>query len=171
VYLDILSGTDHKSSARAVVHLTADLDTLAGLSSHPGELNGFSPVISDIAQQVALDHPDAEWQYAITDAETGEHLHSGVTRRRPTATDRRQIESRDRSCSFPGCRVSSADCDIDHITPYSKRGATCPCNNATACRHGHRLKDHGWRYELLRSGIYEWISPFGHTHTTWKPPP
>jgi hypothetical protein len=171
VYLDILSGTVHKSSARAVVHLAVDLDTVAGLSSHPGELNGFSPVISDIAQQFALDHSDAEWQYTITDAETGEQLHSGVTRRRPTATDRRQIESRDRSCSFPGCRAPSADCDIDHITPYSEGGATCPCNNATACRHDHRLKDYGWRYERLRSGIYEWISPFGHTYTTWEPPP
>ena len=87
VYLDILNGEDHKSSARAVVHLTADLDTLAGLSSHPGELNGFSPVISDIARQVALDQPDTEWQYTITDKATGEHLHSGVAaggRPRPT---------------------------------------------------------------------------------------
>ncbi len=170
-YLDILNGKEHKSSGRAVVHLTADLDTLAGLSSHAGELNGFSPVISDIARQVAFDQPDAEWQYTITDTATGEHLHSGVTRRRPTASDRRHIQSRDRSCSFPGCRMPSADCDIDHTTPYSEGGATCPCNNATACRHDHRLKDFGWTYGRLRSGIYEWTSPFGHTYTTWKPPP
>jgi hypothetical protein len=171
VYLDLLNGTDHRSNSGAVVHLTADLDTLAGLSSHPGELNGFSPVISDIARQVALDQPNAEWRYTITDTATGEHLHTGVTRNRPTASDRRHIELRDRHCSFPGCRMPSADCDIDHTTPYSEGGATCPCNSATVCRHDHRLKDYGWSYQRLRSGIYEWTSPFGHTYTTWKPPP
>ena len=171
VYLDLLSGREYKSSDRAVVHLTADLDTLAGLSDHPGDLDGFAPVISDIARQVALDQQDAEWTYTVTDPETGEHLHSGTTRRRPTASQRRQIESRDRYCSFPGCRMPSSDCDIDHTIAYSEGGATCPCNNAAACRHDHILKEYGWTYVRLADGSYHWRSPLGHAYTTWRAPP
>jgi hypothetical protein len=171
VYLDLLNGKEYKASGRAVVHLTADLDTLAGLTNHPGELNGFAPVISDIARQVAADQPDAEWRYTVTDPATGEHLHTGMTRRRPNASQRRHIEARDRSCSFPGCRMPSTDCDIDHTTAYSDGGATCPCNNAPGCRHDHILKDFGWTYERLPNGMYTWTSPFGHRYTTWRPPP
>ena len=89
VYLDLLEGTEYKSGGRAVVHLTVDLDTLAGLASHPGDLDGFAPVISDIARQVALDQSDAEWRYTVTNPASGEHVHSGVTRRRPTASQQR----------------------------------------------------------------------------------
>ena len=172
VYLDLLNGKDSKiKGPKAVVHLTADLDTLAGLTEHPGDLNGFAPVISDVARQVAADHEDAEWRYTITDTETGQHLHDGVTRRRPTASQQRHIESRDRACVFPGCRMPSTDCDIDHTIPYSEGGATCPCNNAPACRHDHRLRDQGWTYQRLGDGRYQWTSPLGHKYTTWRAPP
>lgn len=171
VYMDLLQGTEHKNNGKSVIHLTADLDTLAGLTDHPGDLNGFAPVISDIARQIAQGHDDAQWRYTITDTETGQHLHEGITRRRPTASQRRHIEARDRTCIFPGCRMPSVDCDIDHTTPYSEGGATCPCNNAPGCRHDHRLKDHGWTYVRLADGRYRWTSPLGHAYTTWKPPP
>jgi hypothetical protein len=172
VYLDLLNGKGYRTKGtRAVVHLTADLDTLAGLSDHPGDLNGFGPVIADIARQVAADQDGAEWRYTIVDTETGRHLHNGVTRRRPTASQRRHIESRDRTCVFPGCRMPSTDCDIDHTEPYSEGGATCLCNNAPACRHDHRLKDHGWTYVRIPNGLYQWTSPLGHTYTTWRAPP
>ncbi|GMR01770.1 MAG: HNH endonuclease signature motif containing protein [Acidimicrobiia bacterium] len=171
VYLDLLQGAGHKTNGRAVVHLTADLDTLAGLAEHPGDLNGFAPVIADIARQVAADNEVGEWRFTITDTETGRHLHDGITRRRPTVSQRRHIESRDRMCVFPGCRMPSTDCDIDHTIPYSEGGATCPCNTAPACRHDHRLKDQGWTYKRLPDGRYQWKSPLGHTYTTWKPPP
>ncbi len=174
VYTDLLSGKDYKTrGSRAVVHLTADLDTLAGLTEHPGDLNGFAPVISDIAQQITQDHRngDAEWRYTITDTETGQHLHDGVTRRRPTTAQRRHIESSDHTCVFPGCRMPSTDCDIDHTIPFSEGGATCPCNNAPACRHDHRLKDHRWSYVRLDDGRYQWTSPLGHTYITWRAPP
>lgn len=171
VYIDLLNGKDYRTDGGAVIHLTADLDTLAGLTDHPGELNGFAPVISDIARQIAVDQDDAEWRFTVTDTKTGRHLHDGVTRRRPTASQRRNIEARDRTCIFPGCRMPSVDCDIDHTTPFSEGGATCPCNNAPGCRHDHRLKDHGWTYVRLPDGRYQWTSPLGHTYTTWKPPP
>jgi len=173
VYLDLLNGKEYRASDKTVVHLAADLDTLAGLSEHPGDLNGFAPVISDIARQVAQDHSDGdgEWRYTITDTKTGQHFCDGITRRRPTTAQRRHIQSRNRTCVFPGCRMPSVDCDIDHTVAFSDGGATCPCNNAPACRHDHRLKDHGWTYVRLRNGRYQWTSPLGHEYNAWKPPP
>jgi hypothetical protein len=59
VYLDLLQGTGYHTKGAGLVHMTADLDTLTGLTEHPGDLNGFTPVISGIARQVATDQPDS----------------------------------------------------------------------------------------------------------------
>jgi len=116
VYLDLLQGTNYTTKTTGVVHMTVDLDTLTGLTEHPGELNGFTPVISDIARQVALDQPDSEWRYTITDTESGQPVTTGITRRRPTTSQRREVEARDSHCVFPGCRMPATDCDLDHTT-------------------------------------------------------
>ncbi len=171
IYLDLLQGKQHKTTGNSVIQMTVDLDTLAALTEHPGDLAGFGPVISDIARQVVEEHPDAQWRWLITDTETGQHLCDGITRRRPSASQKRTIQARDRTCSFPGCRMPGIDCDIDHIKEFADGGPTCPCNNALDCRHDHQLKDYGWTYQRLPKGRYQWTSPFGHTYTTWKPPP
>jgi hypothetical protein len=171
VYLDLLQGTDHTTKARGVVHMTVDLDTLTGLTEHPGELNGFTPVISDIARQIAEDQPDSEWRYTITDTETGQPVVSGITRRRPTASQRRHVETRDRTCVFPGCRMPATDCDLDHTTTWAEGGETTPDNLATLCRSDHRLKHNGWTHKKLPNGANQWTSPLGHTYITWKDPP
>ena len=54
VFLDLLQGRSVGSGAdRGTVDITVDLGVLAGLSEAPGELNGYGPVIADIARQVA----------------------------------------------------------------------------------------------------------------------
>src|SRR5680860_1464268 len=63
VYLDLLAGKKRQASSAGVVDIRVDLDTLAALTEHPGELAGYGPVISDIARQAAEDQPDAEWRY------------------------------------------------------------------------------------------------------------
>lgn len=171
VYMDILQGKTHKSRSRGVVHLTADLDTLAGLTDHPGELNGFAPVISDIARQVAEEQPDAEWRYTITDTETGDPLHTGTTRRRPTAAQRRRIESRIGTCVYPGCRMPATDSDLDHTTSWAEGGPTDDHNLAPLCRNDHCLKHNGWTYKVRDDGAFVWTSPFGHTYLTERAPP
>ena len=171
VYLDILQGTDKAKRERGVVHMTVDLDTLTGLTEHPGDLNGFAPVISDIARQVADDQPDAEWRYTITDTQTGQPIASGITSRRPTASQRREVETRDRTCIFPGCRMPATDCDLDHTTTWEEGGPTTPDNLATLCRTDHQLRHNGWSYTTLPNGATEWTSPLGHTYITWKDPP
>lgn len=171
IYLDLLQGTGHTTQPKGVVHMTVDLDTLTGLAEHPGDLNGFTPVISDIARQIADDQPDAQWRYTVADTQTGHTLRSGITRRRPTASQRREVEARDTTCVFPGCRMPATDCDLDHTTTWAENGPTAPDNLATLCRHHHLLRHNGWSYTTLPNGSNQWTSPLGHTYTSWKDPP
>ena len=171
VYLDLLQGTQHGARARGVVHMKVDLDTLAHLTEHPGELEGFAPVVADIARQVAQDQTDAQWRYTVTDTQTGQPIHTGTTRRRPTASQRRSVEARDTHCVFPGCRTPASDCDLDHTTSWAENGATHPSNLGSLCRSDHLLKHSGWTYQALPDGRYQWTSPLGHTYITAPDPP
>jgi len=175
VYLDLLAGrpVDGADTARAVVDIRVDLDTLAALTDHPGELAGYGPVISDVARRAAEDQTDGEWRYTITDPETGMPVASGVTRRRPTTTQRRMVETRDPVCVFPGCRMPADRCDLDHIVPWSEGGDTTTSQLAPLCRHDHDTIRHraGWKYRRLEDGRYQWTSRTGHTYTTSGTPP
>ncbi|MFC0223885.1 HNH endonuclease signature motif containing protein [Nocardioides zeicaulis] len=85
---------------------------------------------------------------------------------------REQVVQRDRTCVFPWCTRPARACDLDHIEPYDHHaaaegrpqpGPTATSNLAPLCRGHHRLKTHtAWRYEHLRPGAFEWISPHGH---------
>jgi hypothetical protein len=176
VLVDLLNGTNTGKRTRSrgggVVELRVDLETLTGLVEDPGELAGYGPVIADIARQVTNNQADGEWRYTITDPNTGQPVANGVTRRRPTTTQRRHVETRDRTCAFPGCRAPATDCDLDHRTPHSQGGPTCVTNLAPLCRHHHILHHrHQWTYQPIEGGDYQWTSPLGHTYTTSGTPP
>ncbi len=171
VFLDLLTGTNHYPiRGRGTVHVTVDLDTLTGLTEHPGELAGYGPVISDIARQIAAESPDAEWRWTVTDTETGTPITNGITSRRPTAQMRRNIETRDRACVFPGCRMPAVESDLDHRVAVADGGPTSEHNLAPLCKFHHILKHHGWTIETLNNGAYQWTSPLGHTYTRRGPP-
>ncbi|WP_340538048.1 HNH endonuclease signature motif containing protein [Nocardioides sp. GXZ039] len=75
---------------------------------------------------------------------------------------RRQIELRDLTCVFPHCHKPASRCDLDHVCPHSRGGATCTCNLAPLCRRHHRAKTHGaWRYLVEHPGSYRWTVPSG----------
>ncbi len=176
VFMDLLSG---KVSAgcdtmpAGVVDIRVDLDTLIGLSEHPGELAGYGPVIADLARKIAEDGLDAEWRYTITDTASGNPVANGMTRRRPTAGQRRSVESRDLTCVFPGCRMPATDCDLDHSIPWAQGGPTDEEHLAPLCRHDHITVRHGagWGYRRLPGGGYRWTSRLGHTYTSIRRPP
>jgi hypothetical protein len=179
VLLDLLNGTqptkDRKrtgGSGRGVVDVQVDLATLAGLADAPGELAGYGPVIADIARQIAAEQIDGEWRYTITDPDTGQVVANGITRRRPTATQRRHIEARHRTCAFPGCRNPTVDCDMDHRIRYTDGGPTRVGNLGPLCRHHHVIYHrHHWTYQPISGGDHLWTSPLDHTYTTSGTPP
>ena len=166
VYLDLLTGAGTGSGStgtrRGVIDLRIDLRSLTGLTDTPGELNGYGPVIADIARRVVDEHPDSEWRYTVTDPDNGQTVSHGTTRRRPSATQRRAVQSRDETCAFPGCRMPATRSDLDHRIPYSQGGSTTVDQLAPLCRRDHCIKhDFGWTYRRLPNGEYEWTSPFG----------
>ncbi len=174
VLLDLLDGSlTGAGKTRGSVDIQVDITTLARLADHAGELAGYGPVIADIARQVTEAQDSAEWRFTVTHPETGYPIHNGITRRRPTADQRREVETRYRTCIFPGCRMPATDCDIDHRTPYGEGGPTVTPNLAPLCRHDHGVVRHGagWVYEALPNGDNRWISKLGHVYTTSGTPP
>ena len=172
VYLDLLCGTAYGKTDRGVIDLRVDLDTLTELNNHPGDLAGYGPVIADIARRVAKDETDAEWRYTITNPDTGQPTHTGITRRRPTAAQRRAVEARNPTCVFPGCRMPAISADLDHRTRRADGGPTTENNLGPLCRHDHCIRhQHGWTYTPLPNGTHQWTSKLGHTYTTSGTPP
>ena len=172
VYLDLLCGTNHGTTDRGVVDLRVDIDTLAELNNHPGDLAGYGPVIADIARRVAKHETDAEWRYTITNPDTGQPTYTGTTRRRPTTAQRRAVEARNPTCVFPGCRMPAIGSDLDHRTTWKEGGPTTQDNLGPLCRHDHCIRhQHGWTYTPLPNGTHQWTSKLGHTYTTSGTPP
>ena len=170
VYMDLLQGIMPSTSsapgigAAGGVEIVCDLDMLAGLEDHSGELLGYGPVVADIARQIARRQVDSDWRYTMID-DVGRPVHVGTTTRRPTETQKRRIRARHRTCVFPGCRMPSIMCDIDHTTAVTDGGETCDCNLAPLCRHDHCIKHaNGWTYDLTSDGRIEWTSPLGHLY-------
>ncbi len=172
VTLDLLAGR-HTDIDGGIVNIHVDLATLTRLADTPGDLDGYGPVIADIARQVATAHTNAQWRYTITDPTTGLPLDNGTTRRRPTTTQRRRVETRDPHCVFPGCRTPATRCDLDHTTPWAQLRRTTSRGLCPLCRHDHITVRHhlGWTYRPLPGGDYLWTSPLGHTYTTSGLPP
>jgi hypothetical protein len=116
---------------------------------------------------VAEAQRDCSWSWAVTDPETGMPVHTGITRRRPRRETRRVVEARNPTCIFPGCRMASRNCDLDHRRPWSEQGPTCECNLVPLCRRHHRCRHRlGWRHRPLPRGDHLWISPLGHRYST-----
>lgn len=141
-------------------------ETLTGQSDESAELNGFGPVIADVARQVAENQDDVERRWMLLDHETQQPIDGGITRRKPTASQRRKAEMLHPTCVQPGCRMPSVDCDLDHRIPWVEARATCTADLGPMCRHHHVIRHtYGWRYELLVGGFL-FTSPFGHRYST-----
>lgn len=174
LFMDHLSGSGSGagSTAKGFVELRVDIATLVGLSELPGEVGGYGPVIADLARQLALDSKDVEWRYAITDPDTGRLHQIGTTRRRPTATQRRYVTSRDPTCPFPRCVAPSGDSEIDHIHEWGRGGPTSVANLAPPCPKHHQLRHRiGWMYQPFTDTDYLWTTLLGHRYTTTGAPP
>ena len=66
------------------------------------------------------------------------------------------------TCTGPGCRRPSAQCDFEHNIPYEAGGRSCLCNGGPKCRHDHRLKqDPRWKVDQLPDGTFRWTTPSG----------
>jgi hypothetical protein len=167
ILLDLLNGREPNQSRGdgAVIDIRVDLTTLTGLDDNPAQIPGWGPVISDIARQVAEQQDQTQWRVTVTDPDTGLPVHVGTTRRRPTTSQRRNIEAVALTCVFPGCRIPARDSDLDHRQAWAEGGPTQEANLEPLCRHDHRLKHAGWKLDKLVTGEYHWTSPLGLKYT------
>lgn len=162
--------TGASRARRDGVRIRVDLETLAGLADTPGELEGYGPVIAEVARQVAGAQIHQRWSFEVTDDDSGMVISTGTIRRRPTAAQQRQVAAESSTCVFPGCRMPAVDCDLDHRHDWSMGGSTTVENLAPLCRHDHRIKHRlGWKYGRSSAG-HEWTTKLGHTYTTTIPP-
>src|SRR6266702_4139245 len=90
---------------------------------------------------------------------------------RPPNTLRELVRTRQRTCSFPGCRRPARACDLDHTIPWDQDGLTCECNLAPLCRRHHRAKQApGWHLAQPEPGVLTWTAPHGRSYTVTPEP-
>ncbi|MDX1449614.1 MAG: HNH endonuclease signature motif containing protein, partial [Acidimicrobiia bacterium] len=117
-------------------------------------------------------HPDLIANFPVTRllrTRTGDQTSrpDGHDRRRPTASQTRQVQTSHPTCIAPGCRMPSVDCDLDHTIPYAETQWTQASQLAPLCRHDHRIRHHtGWNYKINTDGTITWTSPIGTAYTT-----
>ena len=173
VAMDLLTGRISADERRTTgsVNIHVDLTTLARLDDEPAELDGFGPVVAEIARKVTAEQQSSPWTATVTDPETGEPVQVVSVRRRPTAKQLRKIRALHPTCAFVGCRMPARNCDIDHMDEYAKGGKTVVCKLAPLCRRHHMARHRGgWRYSRVSRRGVEWISPLGHRYRI-RPPP
>jgi len=150
-----------------ILDMKVTAESLAGLSDESAELNGYGPILADIARQVAEHQGHVERRWSLLDPDTGQPIDGGVTRRKPTAAQRRMAETMHPTCLHPGCRMPAVDCDLDHRIPYSEAPVTCSGEVGPMCRHHHVIRHkYGWSYDLVDGGDFLFTSPFGHQYLT-----
>ncbi len=172
VFLDLLEGNHSHpiSTGGGVVDVQIPLPTLVGVDNLAVEIPGLGPVLAQVGRNIAA-RSDREWRYTITDTD-GTILDVGLMPRRPSAALKRLVQAQHRTCVFPGCRMPSTGCDLDHTVAVKDGGPTTDNNLAPLCRHHHRAKHQApWKPRRLPKGDHQFTSPLGHTYTTSGIPP
>jgi hypothetical protein len=146
---------------QATVQVTLPVLTLAGQSDEGALLTGHGPIDAQTARTLA--GGAVGWDRVMTHPVTGAVL--AVDRYRPSADLRRSLQIRDAHCRFPGCRMPTWRCDIDHTHDAALGGATTGENLAHLCRRHHMLKHASpWAVRQLAGGLLEWTSPVGRVY-------
>ncbi|MGK0741631.1 DUF222 domain-containing protein [Leucobacter sp. Z1108] len=128
-------------------------------------LSGYGPIDAVTARQLSAVAPG--WN------RVGLNEDGGVTstdRYRLTEAMRRTLEARDQHCRFPGCRMPTHFCDVDHTVEWMNGGKTSLENQAFMCKRHHALKHPDlldtarWSVRQEPGGTLIWTSPLGVDH-------
>ncbi|MFT4279891.1 DUF222 domain-containing protein [Microbacterium sp.] len=145
----------------ARVQVTVPVLTVLGSDVTPAELVGHAPIDTPTALRLA--GAASGWDRILTHPVTEAVL--GVDRYRPTDQLKRALRVRDEHCRFPGCRIPTHRCDIDHTVARAHDGPTGVTNLAHLCRRHHTLKHHSaWRVRQTGDGVLHWTSPTGRVY-------
>lgn len=146
------------------IRVTVSAETLLGISSAPGELDGYGPITPAHARQLAH-RAGTTWRRLLTDPTGGVVLDIGRSRYRPPQGLADLVATRySGRCTRPGC--SNRGRDLDHVRPWEDGGNTSDTNLHPICRGCHTAKHSGWTVTLHDDGTVTWVSPHGHSFTT-----
>jgi hypothetical protein len=134
------------SSPRLAVTLTMTLSTWLGLRDDPATLGGEHLMPAGLARDLAVRMPPryrgwltrrggAPWSTTSTPPCSAWAARRTPTPTCPTARLAEFVRTAEPLCTFPGCGIRAARCDLDHRVPHPD-GATCaqnlqPCAGAT----------------------------------------
>jgi hypothetical protein len=153
---------------RPAIHVTVSISTLLGCDNQPAHLDGYGPITAATARRIATD-PTGTWRRLLTD-DTGQLLDYGRRSYRPPANLTNHIITRDKTCTFPGCRRPARLSDLDHHEPFGNGGSTDAANIAALCGRHHNAKHHtSWHITRQPDGTTTWTSPTQHHYRV--PPP
>jgi hypothetical protein len=177
-----------------VVNVHLPMATALGLSSAPGDLEGYGPLPGSRLRALM---PGAALRAVYVDERTGVPLGISPTQdagsterllrllRAAVLEDRAEaqhdpskalvdlVRLRDVRCGGPGCSTSAARCHLDHEKEWPE-GPTAAWNLNPKSPRCHRAKHHGWTVERHADGSQTWTSPTGRVYgkrSPWSPPP
>ncbi len=85
---------------------------------------------------------------------------------------RKAVIQRDKNCRFPGCEQPPSVCQVHHLIPWAKGGATALGNLVMLCRYHHIIVIHrwGWKITCHPDGTTTATSPDGRILHSHGPP-
>jgi hypothetical protein len=159
-----------------IVELQIKLSDLRGLRTRPARLGVWAPVIADLGRQsdrygsgdLDIESPSGKSAGDAVGDRSGDGRDRGD--RFPARPLRRHTQIRDRTCTFPGCRVPAHSTDGDHTRDWADGGATTDDNMGSVCRHDHMLKhEGGWLLTQPAPGHFLWTSRLGRRYHVQPP--
>ncbi|MET9018485.1 HNH endonuclease [Actinopolymorpha sp. NPDC004070] len=159
---------------RAKIQLNVPLTTLMGLSTRPGELGGWGPVITEVAERLLannLTNPEARFSVGVTHPVTGRllHLHP-IPARFLRGLQAELVHARDQRCVWTTCRRPAATCHLDHNTEHADGGKTSVDNIAPLCPRHHKAKtERDWKLQQTGPGEHTLTDPFDRSYSSRAP--
>jgi hypothetical protein len=148
--------------ARPIVNLTVPIQTVMGLSDHPGVLSGGTVIPAGLCRMIAQ-HPESTWRRMLTDP-AGRMVELSTTSYQPTAAIWSWVVAEYGSCFRPGCETPAAEAELDHRVRWPE-GPTDTTNVWPGCKSDHKAKHApGFSIVQTRDGGYALRTPAGFQH-------
>lgn len=141
---------DAPTSGAGQILVTTSLDALAGKVPGGGTDERGHHLSAGALRRLACDAN----LYPIVLGGPSEPLDVGRVKRLFTPGQRKAVYLRDRQCSFPGCTVPPAWCQIHHVLHWVFGGDTDLLNAAALCQRHHTLvHKYGYTATVTETGV------------------
>lgn len=130
-----IDGSDAPTCGAGRIQVTTSLDALKGEVPGGGTDEHGHRLSPGAIRRLACDAD----LYPVVLGGPSEPLDVGRVKRLFTPTQRKAVYLRDRQCSFPGCTVPPAWCQIHHVLHWVFGGGTDLLNAAALCQRHHTV--------------------------------